>query len=455
MAVMAEIGPNQDLRELLLTPRETLDIEVKEWLDLSTNDHRAALAKEVIALANHGGGYLVAGFEEYPDGTFAVSAVRTPDLAAWSQDAVQAIVAKYVDPEIQCRVVHELSVTGQRHPIIAVPGGHRVPIRAKAGSPDGKLVPNRVYIRRPGPNSEEPRTAEEWDRLLERIMQNRKAELLEAMRSIMDGAIPTARTAPTPSLAEQLLAFEQHAATRWQARIGKLVGTQAPPAFTHGFYDVGFAIDATIDHQSLADLRDTIASAVRNHSGWPPFLTLHRQPFEPAAVENAVEMWIGPDADGSFDRPAHHDFWRVAPTGFLFTRRGYGEDGGVGSHAPGTTLDITTPTWRLGEAILEAVYIAQRLGGGGGNLICHATWTGLTGRKLVSIGNPNRIFFGDYVCQQSRFETSRTFAVAAALDVLPEIVWAMLSGLYELFGFYRLPKTLVEQELATLRSRTF
>ena len=43
-----------------------------------------------------------------------------------------------------------------------MPGGHRNLIRAKSGSPDGKLVPHRVYTRRPGPASEESKTAEEW-----------------------------------------------------------------------------------------------------------------------------------------------------------------------------------------------------------------------------------------------------------------------------------------------------
>jgi hypothetical protein len=87
-------------------------------------------------------------------------------------------------------VVHQTArASPDRHPIIAVPGGHRVPIRR--GSPDGKtLVPHRVYIRRPGPTSEEPKTADEWDRLFERILQNRKDELLDAMRAIMAGVIP-------------------------------------------------------------------------------------------------------------------------------------------------------------------------------------------------------------------------------------------------------------------------
>ena len=43
---------NLDLIELLLRPRETLDIEIKEWLDLTSHDQRANVAKEIIALAH-------------------------------------------------------------------------------------------------------------------------------------------------------------------------------------------------------------------------------------------------------------------------------------------------------------------------------------------------------------------------------------------------------------------
>jgi hypothetical protein len=108
-------------------PRETLDVEVKELLDLTRNDHRALPAKEVIALANHGGGYLVIGFEELADGSFKPAGSRPPTLDAWSQDAIQSIVAKYVDPTIQCRVVHQAPFASADHyPIVIVPGGHQV-----------------------------------------------------------------------------------------------------------------------------------------------------------------------------------------------------------------------------------------------------------------------------------------------------------------------------------------
>jgi len=207
----------------------------------------------------------------------------------------------------------------ERYPIIAVPGGHRIPVRAKASSPDNsKLVPHRIYIRRAGPCSEEPRSSEEWDRFFERCLQNRRAELLDAMRSIMAGVLPTAAT-DIPTRLDQLIAFNRRAFSRWETLIAFLP-PETTPRFPHGHYDISFAIDGNFETKSLKELNVIIGSAVRNHSGWPPFLTLNRHPFMPKPVDGAIECWIGPDTDGSYERPARHDFWRVSPEGICSTR---------------------------------------------------------------------------------------------------------------------------------------
>ena len=47
------------LTDLLVDPMEALDFEVKNWLDLQdSNSDKATLAKAVLALANHGGGFI-------------------------------------------------------------------------------------------------------------------------------------------------------------------------------------------------------------------------------------------------------------------------------------------------------------------------------------------------------------------------------------------------------------
>ena len=52
----------------IVNPVEDLDAEYKGWLDLRTESDRARLAKAVIALANHGGGVVILGFEELSTG---------------------------------------------------------------------------------------------------------------------------------------------------------------------------------------------------------------------------------------------------------------------------------------------------------------------------------------------------------------------------------------------------
>ena len=54
----------EELQPLIIEPREALEYEYKDWLDLTSNEHKATLAKAAIALANHGGGYIVIGFKE-------------------------------------------------------------------------------------------------------------------------------------------------------------------------------------------------------------------------------------------------------------------------------------------------------------------------------------------------------------------------------------------------------
>jgi hypothetical protein len=276
------------------------------------------------------------------------------------------------------------------------------------------------------------------------------------MRSIMAGVIPTAPQEKPSRLAE-LIEFEQAAIERWETRVRNLPAA-APPRFPHGYHDVGMAIDGAFGAQSLAELRQTIETAVRNHSGWPPFLTVNRAPFAPKPINGAVEFWRGPDSDGSFDIPSHHDFWRISPLGLLFTRMGYREDGGAESGMsglePGKYFHITTPTWRLGEAILEGAYIALALNAVDANLIIHCRWHGLSGRQLISRGS-NRLLLEEYVAEQDGYEATQMVALDAIPGALPEVVHALLAPLYELFEFFPLPKRLVEEELASLQRNRF
>ncbi len=450
---MAEIRV-ADLQELLARPRETLDIEVKCWLNLDDHNQRADLAKAILAVANHGGGFVILGLEENDAGQFAPDPNRPNDLSKLAQDDIQNAIQKYLEPTIQCHVHHVEHPEGHGpFPIVRVPGGFRVPIKAKVGSPDGKLIVNRVYIRRPGPKSEEPQTAAEWDQLFERCIRARRDELLDGIRDLLAGQVPKGEPVQETKV-DQLASFVKQAEERWAERVRDLP-PDAPPRFTHGSYAVGIAIEGNFEVQPLADFMRTLQQAVRDHSGWPPFPIIFRDVYRPRIIDGAIEAWFGPNEEGQFDAPPYCDFWRAAPEGFFYTRRGFNEDGGYRDMKPGAYFDIATASRRLGEILLQTNYIGVAMGAGEANTSIQIEWSGLGGRQLVSVGNPNRLIRDSYKAYQDTYKDTFDASVPVLIDALPEIVFSVLEPLYNLFDFFQLSKRLVEEELRDMRRNQF
>jgi predicted HTH transcriptional regulator len=175
----------RQLIELLDYPREDVDTEIKDWLPLQSKLSRADLARELIALANHGGGYVLFGFRDQDDGWPPSGPCPYPPQR-YSQDAINSTVKAYAEPPFECLVDHLNSSAGNEHVVISVPGGHRVPIRSKRAGPDGsRLTVDTYYIRRPGAESAPPQSAREWDELLRRCLAAHREELLESFRNIV------------------------------------------------------------------------------------------------------------------------------------------------------------------------------------------------------------------------------------------------------------------------------
>jgi hypothetical protein len=67
----------------------------------------------------------------------------------------------------------------------------------------------------------------------------------------------------------------------------------------------------------------------------------------------------------------------------------------------------------------------------------------------------NRLLQNEYRAAQDTYEATQAVALNALPQALPELVFAILAPLYELFDFFPLPKRRVEEELASLQRNTF
>ena len=441
----------EDLRLLVDQPMERLDAEYKDWLDLSENHGRATLAKAAIALANHGGGYIVIGLAE--DGASFTSKAKPADCPEITQDAVNSAVRRYAEPAFQCAMRTVPHHSGIHHPVIVVPGNLTVPVMSKREL-QGVIQLHRCYIRKPGPLSEEPRTQEEWRTLLNRCVRANRDEMLDAIRAIVTGQVEAQN--PVPNADDELRGFCAAAYDRWQELTSKLPNG-FPARFPHGYYEIGLSLLGATPANSLRELDQRLDVAGRvNLTGWPPFLRMDSPEWRPYSHDGFSEAWLGRPATGrTFSYAANCDFWRVSREGMLYTIRGYGEDDDRMHQygEPGSCVNIVIPIWRIGEALLFVARFAECFDSGG-QIAVLCRFTGLNGRRLVS--TDWRIPpIGSQISRTGEVSQETQAAVSQIQDNLAEVVHKLLSPLYEAFGFYELPLPLVQSELQRMRERRF
>lgn len=443
---------NIQIDDLVIDPQETLAIEIKNWLPLAENAHKATLAKAVIALANHGGGFIVIGFQE-ENGLFVEDQDRPDDMNCYSTDAINGIVRRFCDPAIQCAVRFGQNSEGARFPVIQVPGGHKVPIRAKRGSENNTLRVNDIFIRKPGPMSETPNTSADWDELFDRCMRNRRDELADQIRALIN---PSSELDGVPLDEEAVFSeWVSNSERKWQQNVDDLQDG-AGPRMENGRFEFAYKLFGEIRNLTAAEFLDVLRQSVVRHTGWPPFWVPTRPEIEPHWIDDAAECWIGGDRFTPIAQrePDHSDFWRVSSNGSAYLTRGYTEDSGHvldGRVGPGEVFDLTLPIWRLGETILHARSLANNLIVGEARVAFSIRFTGLNGRELVSINRDRPVTPGRVSRQDEYCYASDRISVAEIDDFLPELVHRQLSGLYSLFGFFELSNALVTNELNTLR----
>ena len=286
MRAVLDSERDRHLRDFVALPREELTIELKGWLDVASEADRANLAQAILALANSGGGYILVGFSEVA-GQRAPAADAPTTLDAYSQDMINQIVQRYADPPFQCALHHVPNSGGiQYHPVIVVPGNQRVPIRAKRDDPARKHVrQNKYYIRRPGPCSDEPQSAREWDDLIRRCMLVAKDELLSAFRHILD----VNATIPTQHAREALQVWERTCRQRWQHLVKTVLADESPSRYVHGVWSVSCKLAGSPQRPDLPQLLNLLAQVSGHETGWPPWRVPTRTEIAPYPFEGNIE----------------------------------------------------------------------------------------------------------------------------------------------------------------------
>ena len=180
------------IQELVARLAESLNVEVKNWIDPDGPAGVAKIVRAALALRNRNGGYLVIGFD---DTTLQPDTVNRPaDVRpAFHIDKIQGIISRYASELFEVAVAFG-EYGGQEYPVIVIPEGIRTPVAAKADLFDGskqRLVRHGdVYFRTLAANgtaSTAPARPEDWRDIVEICFDNREADVGRFLRRQLAG----------------------------------------------------------------------------------------------------------------------------------------------------------------------------------------------------------------------------------------------------------------------------
>lgn len=386
-------APRSELLELVDAPNETLEVEYKGWLNLSESGSRADLARQIAALANHGGGRIVFGIAN--DMTYA--GPNPSPIPAIDRDCIAAIVKRYLEPPFHCDVELVVSKAGNHHPVVTVPPHGIAPVCAKANGPEvnGKvsgIVQGTYYVRKPGPESAPILTASEWGPLIRRCTIHDRSAILGAIEAVLKSR----PTAPQPS-ADELKSWHEAARAAFLRDLN--AAKNHPTIYEKAHVQFSYQIVCNENErmqgaeliEALRQVNGEVHDLVR--TGWSMFHIFDRAGIQP--------VWIVDSASGEGQQDflecamlrdpildwSGCDLWRVTTTGKAALVREYWEDdaGWCKPHGvePGTAFDPNLMLRSLAEVVRHARGMAGRFGSAI-DVEFRVEWHGLRGRALRS-----------------------------------------------------------------------
>jgi hypothetical protein len=238
---------------------------------------------------------------------------------------------------------------------------------------------------------------------------------------------------------------------RWDRRCRKRLKKRVADEFgdAETVYDSGtWSVSYWIPEVTLpfGELRDALVAVEGHETGWPPWWVPTRDGIQPEIRRSAIECWFRDDA---MRNNGHSDFWRAEPGLKLFLLRGYEEDGITGT--PGSALDPRIPVRRMAESLLHSARMARYVDAD--DIEFFVRWDGLENRELRAVTGDLWDFKPGHVAHDDGIATFVRTSPEEIDHDLPSVVRALVSSLFEIFGFDP-PGSLYVKEIAAMLERS-
>jgi hypothetical protein len=459
--------PDDILQSLVERPRETINIELKSWIDPKSPGGEQKIARAALALRNQNGGWLVIGFNDKTGSPDPVPAGVNVRLK-YHTDEIQKIVSRYASHPFVIEA-HFAETGGVEYPVIRIPAGFKTPVVCKADllakGLDGKerflLRAKDIYVRTVDTNhtvSSALGNGRDIEELVERCFQNREADhtallskTFQAIPSVTLPAIFRAIGAVSETGLEALVGFET-IFDKGEERYSAAMAGRAAYHHFQGFLNIALVIQGlTKTWEPNFDFLRTLRIANPELTGWPIWLigdSFPNQDMQPYFLHDTYEQYIYLQADAI--RRGHLDFAIFDPKGRFFLRRAFEDDLGVDGVKGAKTIEVYIQAWRIAEALAVGRAFANALGASSETTLSFAfRWSGIKNRHIDLWAHPGAEFMSAQTSRQDSVQCEVNIAASANDEELIARTIDALQKLVLPFGDVRIPRQFLSDRLRT------
>jgi hypothetical protein len=328
------------LVEVIRRGFESKDIDYKgpmAWDERGNRKGCCELVKDILAMGNIGGGYLVIGVAEKDEG-FEWVGLTGAELATFDTTRVNQFLQNYADPPINCKVV-KVSVDEKTYVVVEVPGFADTPHICQKDYP-GVLVTPALYVRTDNNESAQLKSSSDFRNLVEQSIRRRQDRLLESFRAILKG------TSSLDTGGEAFNKFQKQLDSALQRFCE--IDPYREKGYT-GYREMWcHPLQFEAGHVSLEQVRICAERAMVDFRGWPFLFISNQRPDCIYAIQDGLETLVNFQDFSDQDRV---DFWRLHQSLFFYQRVLMWEESYARRHDTAPVMDVDALTMYAAEGL--------------------------------------------------------------------------------------------------------
>ncbi len=375
-----------DWERIVKKDRESRDLDYKapcSWDPKHKRELCCGLVKDILAMANSLGGWIVIGVEEIEEG-WDYKGLTKEQSSSFETTKINQFVQNYADPPINTEVIKK-QVDEKLFVIICVP---RFPDTPHICQKDfsGALKDRTIYVRTANNESAPLKSSEDFRLIIETAIRNRSNQLLTSFRTILSHGVPKSEPADESKYKLQIDEGIRRC-NELNPHKGKSFGYRETYFFPARFEKERFDIRI---------LREMANNASISFRGWPFIFISDSRPDFTYTISDGLETFI--DEESEITGPDNLHFWQLKQSGLLYTKEILWEDTLLRHRGFDRMLDFDCFSKLTAEAIYCLVKLYEDRIDEDEEIVFSFKLTGLSDRPLGT-SNPARFPLDNNICK--------------------------------------------------------